>query len=79
MGVLYAILGLLVGGMFSLMAIAGIAAQGNDVVAGLVGGIGAIIVMPLLYGVMGFVGGIVGALMYNGCASLVGGIKFDLE
>lgn len=78
MGVLYAIVGLLLGALFSLMALVGIAANG-DAMAGLIGGIGAIVIMPIMYGVMGFIGGIIGALLYNLCASLVGGVKFDLE
>ncbi|QEG01756.1 hypothetical protein Mal15_58350 [Stieleria maiorica] len=79
LGVLYAILGLIVGAMFTLMALVGVAAQGGDAVAGLIGGIGAIVLMPLFYGVGGFIGGIIGALLYNMCATFVGGIKFDLE
>ncbi|QDV83598.1 hypothetical protein [Stieleria sp.] len=79
LGVLYALIGLLVGGLFSLMALGGVAAQGGDAMAGLIGGIGAIILMPLFYGVGGFIGGVIGALLYNLCATFVGGIKFDLE
>ena len=79
LGVLYAILGLFVGGIFSLLALGGVAAGGGDVMAGLITGVGAVIALPLMYGIMGFVGGIIFALLYNLCASLVGGIKFDLE
>ena len=79
LGVLYAVLGLFVGGVFSLMALGGAAAGGADMMAGLIGGVGAVIILPLMYGVMGFLGGLIGALLYNLCASLVCGIKFDLE
>lgn len=79
LGIFYAILGLLIGGMFSLLALVGVAAQGGDAMAGLVTGFGAIIFMPLFYGVGGFIGGIIAAWLYNGCAALAGGIKFDLE
>ncbi|QDV42761.1 hypothetical protein Enr13x_26110 [Stieleria neptunia] len=79
LGVLYAIIGLFVGGLVTLMALGGMAAQGGDAMAGLIGGIGAIILMPLFYGFGGFIGGVIGALLYNLCATFVGGIKFDLE
>ncbi len=79
LGVLYAFIGLIAGALVTLMALAGMAAQGGDALAGLIGGIGAIILMPLFYGIAGFIGGIIGALLYNLCATFVGGIKFDLE
>jgi len=79
LGVLCAVLGLFFGGVISLMALGGAVAGGGDMMAGLIGGVGAVVILPLMYGVMGFVGGIINAVLYNLCASLVGGIKFDLE
>ncbi len=77
LGVLYGIMGLLVGGVFSLLAIIGAAAAG-DGMAGMAG-MFAVIMFPAIYGAMGFIGGCIGALMYNACSGIVGGIKFDLE
>lgn len=77
MAILYAILGLFAGAVFSLLAILGAIAT-NEGMAGVVG-IFAIIVMPIGYGIGGFIVGCIGALIYNVCASIVGGIKLDLE
>ncbi|SMP74962.1 hypothetical protein SAMN06265222_11894 [Neorhodopirellula lusitana] len=79
-GVVYAILGLVLGGFFSLIAVAGVAANGGDqAIGGIIGGVGAIIMLPILYGVLGFVGGIVGAFLFNVCANVIGGIEMDFE
>jgi len=42
-------------------------------------GVGALVFMPVFYGVLGFVAGAVGAVIYNMFAGLVGGIELDLE
>ncbi|MDG2221120.1 MAG: hypothetical protein P8L85_07060 [Rubripirellula sp.] len=80
-GGLYALLGLLIGGVVSLMAVAGVAAagDGNALIGGLVGGVGALIILPLVYGGLGFIFGIIGAVLYNVLASMIGGIKIDLQ
>jgi hypothetical protein len=85
---LYALLGLIVGGIFSLVALASASAgaaaggappeaQRAGVVALLLGA-GAIIIMPILYGVGGFVGGIIVAVLYNVVAAITGGIEIEL-
>lgn len=80
-GGLYALLGLLIGGLVSLMAILGVAAagDGNAMIGGLVGGVGAMILMPIIYGGLGFIFGIIGAVLYNVLAAMIGGIKIDLQ
>ena len=80
-GVLYVILGLVFGGMFSLMSLAG--GFGADT-AGAVGlgmlmGAGAIIILPIMYGCFGFVMTLFMAWMYNLLAGVVGGIEVDLQ
>jgi hypothetical protein len=83
--VLYAILGLFVGGMFSLAAAAG-AFAGSDgdgsggaaAIAGLVG-MGAIVIAPIVYACIGFVGALIACTLYNVIASMVGGIQIDVE
>ena len=80
MGVLYAIIGLIIGGVVSLLAILGVAAGGGDAaMGGLVGGVGALIILPVFYGVLGFIGGLIGAALYNVVAGIVGGVNVDLE
>ena len=80
LGIFYAILGLIGGGFMTLFALIGAAAapQGNAV-GGLIFGLGAVVIVPIMYGIGGFIGGIIAALLYNGCGAIVGGIKFDLE
>src|SRR5262245_25474230 len=81
MGVLYALVGLLVGAPFSLIAVAGSvfsAASGqNDLVAALFG-VGAVLFFPVLYGVFGFIGGIIMVALYNLVSSIIGGIEVEL-
>jgi hypothetical protein len=79
-GTLYAILGLIIGALFSLAAMAGAMASGDDN-AGMFGamfGIGAIVLFPLLYGCMGFIVSLIGAWLYNMLAGMVGGVEVDV-
>ena len=83
--VLYAVLGLIVGGFFSLAAMAGaFGAAGSDnggvpaIVAGIMG-VGAIIIAPIMYSCIGFIGALIGAALYNVVAGMVGGIELDVE
>ena len=82
MGILYALLGLIFGGLFTLLSLAGFAASGGDQQAGagaLIFGAGAIIILPIFYGVMGFIGGLLMALLYNVVASLAGGLEIEFD
>jgi len=83
MGVLYAIGGLLVGALISVISIVGGAigagaGEGGNPFAMLFGA-GAIIVLPIFYGVLGFIMTLIGAALYNFVASLVGGIEIEVE
>jgi hypothetical protein len=80
-GTLYAILGLIMGGVFSLVALAG-GFGSNTSEAGAFGaimGVGAVIVFPICYGAMGFVASLIGAWLYNALAGMVGGIQLDVQ
>lgn len=84
MGALYAIMGLIVGALFSLVSLVGFAASvassgDTGAIFSMLFGLGAIILMPLFYGIMGFIGGIIMALIYNVVASMVGGIEIELR
>ena len=83
-GVLYAVMGLLMGLMFGAIfslipAMSG--PEGQDVPGWLAPmfGFGAIIFMPILYGIGGFIGGAIAALIYNGLAGVIGGLELRLE
>jgi len=86
-GLLMFIFGLIIGIIYGLIIIgfgATIAAAGgNDATMGGVGsaavGIGAMIGIPIFYGILGFVMGAIGALIYNALSGIIGGVKFDLE
>jgi hypothetical protein len=84
--VLYAILGLFIGAIFSLAGVAGAFAgggfgEGSGPAAGIMGllGVGAIVMFPIFYACIGFVGSLIGAGLYNVVASMVGGIELDVE
>jgi hypothetical protein len=80
-GILYAAIGLVMGVIVSLAATIGGLAGRSDFGAftgGLVG-IGAIIILPIFYGVLGFVVAIIAAWLYNVAAGYVGGVEFDVQ
>lgn len=84
-GVIYAAIGLILGFFMTIIsAIGGMAAmaEAENVAGGLAGlifGVGSIIIFPLLYGLMGFISGAIGALIYNLFAGIVGGIEIEVE
>ena len=83
-GVLYAVMGLLMGVMFGALfsLIPAMASPDGGGVPGWMApmfGFGAIVFMPIVYGIMGFVGGAIAALIYNALAGVIGGLELRLE
>ena len=80
-GLLYAIFGLVFGGIFSLIAMAGGFASDTAGAAGIgaIMGVGAVVVFPIFYGLLGFVTTLVGAWLYNLAAGVVGGVEVDVQ
>ncbi len=85
-GGIYGAMGLLVGCLFSLFALVGAGFAGlagsSDASPGFVGalfGLGAVIVLPILYGLMGAVMAALMAALYNLIARFLGGLELDLE
>lgn len=82
-GAIYAGLGLLFGAIFSLMSVVGFAVGGADAggpgVVGLFMGAGAIIVLPIVYGILGGLMVALSAVLYNLAAGVVGGIRVELS
>jgi hypothetical protein len=78
---LYAILGLIFGGIVSLIALAGGFASNTSEGAGMsaIIGVGAVVVFPIFYGLIGFLGMLIGAWLYNVVAGVVGGVEVDLQ
>lgn len=79
-GILYGLIGLLAGGMFSLAALIGFAVEpsGETALGGLLFGVGAVIFFPIFYGLIGAVFSAFAALLYNLVAGWVGGIELEL-
>jgi hypothetical protein len=85
--VAYAILGLLIGifmAAFSslfgqLIGSPGVPDMPAAHVARLVTGIGAVIILPIVYGVFGGICAAIGAAIYNLVAGLVGGIEVEIQ
>lgn len=84
-GALLAAMGLLFGLILALVSLAGASfvnqAEMSDAPAWIapVFGAGAIVVLPIFYGLMGMVVGAVTAVLYNIFAKLVGGVVLEAE
>ena len=81
-GAMTATMGLFFGGILALASMLGAGMGGSeDVPPWLAGvfGAGAVIILPICYGVMGLIGGAIGAILYNLFASIVGGVEVDVS
>lgn len=80
-GVLYAMIGFIVGAIASVAILAGGISASSFPAPGMGGlvGIGAIVILPIFYGVMGFVMGYVVPWLYNLVAGWVGGIEIQTK
>lgn len=77
-GLLYTIVGLLMGAIVSLVSTLGSFGPGRGD-AGPLFGAAAIVFFPVAYGVVGFLMTLVMAWLYNALARLVGGVEIDLR
>ena len=83
-GLLYAILGLIIGAFISLMmmaaggAVSAAAEETGGAIFGMLMGAGAIIIAPIFYGIFGFISGAIGALLYNLVAGWTGGLEVEV-
>ena len=78
---LYALLGLIFGGIISVISFAGRALMPDSGDAGMAGmffGAAAVIILPIFYACLGFVGSLLMAALYNLVAGWVGGIEVDV-
>ena len=82
-GILYAALGLILGLLMSLfsLAVGSMMRQYGESggIFGAIFGVGAIIFLPIFYGVLGFLVGALMAWIYNLIASAFGGIEMEFE
>ena len=84
-GLLYLVMGLIFGGIVSLVALAGgfAASQGEAggaaAFAGGLFGIGAVILLPICYAAIGFVMTLIMTALFNVAVGMVGGIEMDVK
>jgi hypothetical protein len=81
-GALMALLGLIIGGIMALISAAGVAVnaqQDGPQLPAMFVGIGAVIFVPVFYGVVGFIMGAIYAALYNFIAGLAGGLELEFE
>lgn len=85
-GALYGGLGLIFGSIIALASLlgAGFAAAAFDkdsppAFLGVVFGVGAVIFVPILYGLFGAMGAALTSWLYNTFARIVGGVELELE
>lgn len=79
-GTVYAVLGLVIGCIFSAISLAAVSAANSPKQAGLAAlGTLAVIVAPVVYGIMGFLFALFGAWIYNLLAKVVGGVKIETQ
>jgi hypothetical protein len=81
-GLLYALMGLIVGVFFSLFFMAfgqQMQSETHMPFLGALMGAGAVITMPIFYGVLGFVTSAIAAMIYNLLAGAVGGIEIEVD
>ncbi|HEX9365855.1 MAG TPA: hypothetical protein VF921_04465 [Vicinamibacterales bacterium] len=87
-GGISATMGLIIGAIFALVAtLGGMAGAMRDSGSGgfasgglgAMFGVGAIVILPICYGVIGLIGGAIGAALYNLFAGMFGGIELETE
>ncbi len=82
LGAVYGCLGLLMGGVWSLIRSSGLSSPpktSNDPMANILFGPGAVIVLPLVYGVTACLMGIILGLSYNLVATVFGGLEIAID
>ena len=79
LGVMYGIMGLIFGGLITIFAILGSSLFTSEKdFGGIFFGIGAIILLPVIYGVLGFILGVIFGWIYNVAARWTGGLEVDI-
>jgi hypothetical protein len=79
-GMLYALLGLLFGVIFTLFSFTGMGMMGAGMGSmGALFGVGAIIILPIVYGIAGFIFCGIAAAFYNVAAKMAGGLEIQAE
>jgi len=76
----YAVIGLLIGAIFTLIGFAGgFGAATAGMPFSSMFGIGAIIILPIVYGCIGFIAMLLMSALYNWAAGIMGGIEIETD
>ncbi len=79
-GLLYVLMGLVIGAIVSLVALLGLSVSGNtEEQAGFLFGVGAVVFIPVFYGVAGYIGTAIATALFNLVAGWAGGLEIDIE
>ena len=80
MGAIYGAMGLIFGGIIALITALGstFTAEGGGNLS-ILFGVGAIIILPIMYGLLGYLFGLLAAWLYNLSVRFTGGIKLDIQ
>jgi hypothetical protein len=87
LGILYAMLGavigVLYGGIMMIMGLAGGSGGGENAgmfrAVGVGGGLAMIIIAPILYGLLGFIFGLIGTALANLALKFAGGLEIEMD
>lgn len=83
MGALYGLMGLIFGCILAVVALVGARftpeGAGEPAWLGSLFGVGAVIFLPVFYGVLGFIFGALTAWLYNVVAGMVGGVTIEVQ
>ena len=76
---IYAVIGLIIGGLVSILTLFGIhlvktPEVGPESLAGILG----VLILPILYGTVGFIGGVIAAAAFNLAAGWMGGLEVKM-
>ena len=78
MALVYAVLGLCIGAIISLVGLTG-GFAGTSGATSRMFGVGAIIIFPIIYGAIGFIAMAIICVIYNWAAGIVGGVEIQTE
>ena len=78
-----ALFGFIVGAFFALFAVAGAGigaalSESTEPLFGVLFGVGAVVILPVVYAILGFFTGLLYALVFNAAMRWTGGLQIDL-
>ncbi len=79
-GLLYGLMGLIFGAIVSLVSLLGSSvAESPQEQLGFFFGVGAVVILPVFYGVLGYVGAAIATALFNLVTGWTGGLEIEIE